>query len=95
MSLLSELRRRNVFKTGVAYVISAWVLIQVADIVLSTFDAPQWIMQSGIALSVVGFPVFLFLAWVFELTPAGFKRTDEVLKGNSPEQGVRLRKPNP
>ncbi len=78
MSLLSELQRRNVFRVSLAYVISAWVLIQVADIVLPTFDAPQWIMQSGIVLSVVGFPIVVILAWIYELTPEGVKRTDEV-----------------
>ncbi len=74
-SFWGELKRRNVFKVAVAYVVSAWVLIQVADIFLSTFDAPQWIMQAGIVLSVVGFPVFVILIWFYGPTPARVKPT--------------------
>jgi TolB-like protein/tetratricopeptide (TPR) repeat protein len=79
----TELRRRNVFRVSVAYAVVAWLLIQVADVVLPTFDAPQWIMQGFISLSILGFPVVVVLAWVYELTPMGLKRSDDVLRQTS------------
>lgn len=79
----TELRRRNVFRVSVAYAVVAWLLIQVADVVLPTFDAPQWIMQGFISLSILGFPIVVVLAWVYELTPMGLKRSDDVLRQTS------------
>ena len=73
MSLFNELKRRNVFRVGAAYAIFAWVLIQIIDTVLPTFDAPRWIIQTVTFLIILGFPVTLFLAWIFELTPQGLK----------------------
>ena len=73
MSLFSELKRRNVFKVGSAYVVVAFVLAQVADLVLPTFNAPDWVNQTIFFMLALGFPIALFLAWAFELTPAGIK----------------------
>lgn len=73
MSFWGELKRRNVFKVAVAYVVVAWLVIQVADIVLPTFEAPPWIMQVLIFLLVLGLPVAVVLAWAFELTPEGVR----------------------
>lgn len=73
MSLFSELKRRNVFKVGSAYVVVAFVLAQVADLVLPTFNAPDWVNQTIFFLLALGFPVALVLAWAFELTPGGIK----------------------
>jgi TolB-like protein len=68
------LKRRNVFKVGSAYVVVAFVLAQVADLVLPTFNAPSWVNQTIFFLLVLGFPVALVLAWALELTPDGIKR---------------------
>ena len=83
MSFVTELKRRNVFKVGVAYAIVAWLLIQVAAIVLPTFDAPRWVLQTFTFLIILGFPLALFLAWAFELTPEGIKPTRDVDKAQS------------
>jgi TolB-like protein/Tfp pilus assembly protein PilF len=78
MSFFGELRRRNVVKVGAAYLIVAWLLIQVAATVLPTFDAPRWAVQTLMFVVILGFPVALVLAWVYELTPEGIKRTADV-----------------
>ena len=77
-SVWGELRRRNVFKVAVAYAIVAWLLIQVADIVLPTFNAPDWIVPVFTVFLILGFPLILLFAWAFEVTPEGVKRTREV-----------------
>ena len=76
--LINELRRRNVFRSGAAYVVGAWLLIQVFDILLETFAAPVWTMRVIVVALAVGFPVVLILAWVYEITTQGVKRTAEV-----------------
>ncbi|NNC78407.1 MAG: hypothetical protein HKN77_10620, partial [Woeseiaceae bacterium] len=80
LSLWAELKRRNVVRVGVAYAVVGWLLIQVADVILSTFHAPPWVMQGFIALIILGFPIALVLAWIYELTPMGLKRSDDVLR---------------
>jgi len=75
VSFFTELKRRNVFKVGVAYAIVAWLLIQITATVLPTFDAPRWVLQSITFIIILGFPLALFLAWVYELTPEGIKAT--------------------
>ena len=66
---LAELRRRNVYKAAVAYVVVAWLLIQAASILLPTFDAPAWMMKVFVILLVLGFAPALIFAWAFEITP--------------------------
>jgi TolB-like protein/tetratricopeptide (TPR) repeat protein len=83
LSLWAELRRRNVFRVGAAYAVVGWLLIQVSDVILSTFQAPNWVIQSSIALVILGFPLALVLAWIYELTPMGLKRSDDVLRQTS------------
>jgi len=73
LSLIAELKRRNVFRVGVAYAIVAWLLVEVASVVLPTFKAPEWVMQVFTFLVLLGFPLALILAWAFELTPQGIK----------------------
>ena len=73
-----ELRRRNVFKVGIAYMVLAWLLIEIASTVLPAFKAPDWILQVFIFLLVAGLPVVLFIVWAFELTPEGIKRIEDV-----------------
>ncbi len=74
MSFIAELKRRNVFRVGVAYAIVGWLLIEVASVVLPTFEAPEWIMKAFAFLVILGFPLTLVIAWAFELTPEGIKR---------------------
>ena len=72
-NLFQELKRRKVFKVGTAYAVVTFVLVQVADLVLPTFDAPAWVLQSIIFLFVLGFPLGILLAWAYEVTPEGVK----------------------
>jgi TolB-like protein/DNA-binding winged helix-turn-helix (wHTH) protein len=72
-SFIAELKRRNVFRVAVAYGIVAWLLVEVASVVLPTFEAPHWVMKTLTFLVILGFPLSLILAWAFELTPEGIK----------------------
>jgi len=74
LSLFDELKRRKVFRVAIAYVVGAWVIVQVADVVADNFNAPDWVMQMIITLLVVGLPISLVLAWIFDLTPEGIIR---------------------
>ena len=78
MSFFSELKRRNVIRIGIAYAVGSWVLVEVLSVLLPTFDAPEWVLRAVILLLVAGLPVALLVAWVFELTPEGIKREDNV-----------------
>lgn len=80
MSLYGELRRRNVIKVSVAYIIVAWLLIQIADVILPTFVTPPWVMQVLVFFLALGLPVAILLAWAFEMTPDGIKATSSVEK---------------
>ena len=73
MSFYSELKRRNVFKVATAYAIVAWLLIQIVNNIMPTFDAPRWAVQTVIFIILIGFPISLILAWAYELTPEGIK----------------------
>ena len=83
MSLIAELKRRNVFRVGVAYGIVGWLLVEVASVVLPTFNAPEWAMQVFTFLVILGFPLALIVAWAFELTPEGIKRETAVSPAES------------
>ena len=78
MSFFTELKRRNVIRVGIAYAVAAWVLVEVSSVLLPTFDAPAWIMRAVVLVLVGGLPVALLVAWMFELTPEGVKREDNV-----------------
>lgn len=82
---LGELQRRNVYRVAVTYAVVSWVLIQVATQVFPFFEIPTWAVRVVVLLLVLGFPVALILAWAFELTPEGIKRTEEVL----PHESIR------
>src|SRR5216110_2319922 len=75
-SFFSELRRRNVYKVAVAYAVVGWLLIQVATQVFPFLEIPNWMIRLVILLTAFGFPVALIIAWAFELTPEGIKRTE-------------------
>jgi TolB-like protein/Tfp pilus assembly protein PilF len=77
-NFLAELKRRNVYKVAVAYAVAAWLVIQVASVVLPTFHAPEWTLQVIIALVVIGFPAALVCSWAFEITPEGIKLESEM-----------------
>ena len=74
----AELKRRNVYKVAVAYIVAGWALAQGLAQVLPVFSVPTWIIQLLVLLIVLGLPVALGLAWAFELTPEGLKRTEDV-----------------
>ena len=78
MSLIAELKRRNVFRVGVAYAIVAWLLVEVASVVLPALRLPEWTLTLLVFFVVAGFPLALIVAWAFELTPEGIKREAEV-----------------
>ena len=78
MSLFAELRRRNVFKVGAAYAIVAWLLIQVAANVFPALQLPAWTVTFVTAFLLIGFPIALLLAWAYEVTPEGIKKTRHV-----------------
>jgi TolB-like protein len=83
MSFIEELKRRNVFRVAVAYLVTAWLSLQAADIVLENIEAPGWIMQVFMLAIALGFPVALVLAWAFELTPEGLKKEKDVDRSES------------
>ena len=72
-----ELKRRNVYKVAIAYAVVAWLLMQVASQIFPFFEIPNWAVRLVVLLLVIGFPVALILAWAFELTPEGIKRTED------------------
>ena len=75
-SFFSELKRRNVYKVAVAYAVVGWLVIQISSTVLPTFHAPEWVVQTLTVLVALGFPIALVMAWAFEATPEGIKRTE-------------------
>ncbi len=82
-SFFAELRRRNVYKVAVAYVVVAWLLIQAASIFLPAFDAPSWVIKFLIVVIMLGFPIALVLSWALEITPEGIKRAEDVAPNES------------
>ena len=83
MGLIAELKRRNVFRVGVAYVLLAWVVIQVTDTVGPAINLPEWTLTVVTWFGVIGFPFAVFFAWAFELTPGGIKRERDVDRSES------------
>jgi TolB-like protein/Flp pilus assembly protein TadD len=81
--LFQELKRRNVFRVGVAYVVVAWLILQFTDLVLENVSAPEWVMQVFMLGLAIGLPIAVFFAWAFELTPEGLKSTGEVDRSES------------
>ncbi len=78
MSFFSELKRRNVTRVAIAYLVLSWLMAQVAEMLLETFGAPDWVFKTLLALFVIGFPFALFFAWAFELTPDGLKKEKDI-----------------
>jgi TolB-like protein len=78
ISFFEELKRRNVVRVGVVYLITAWLLAQVADLMLENFNAPDWVIQAILVVLIIGFPLALIFAWAFEMTPEGIKKEKDV-----------------
>ena len=77
-NFFAELKRRNVYKVAVAYAVVAWLVIQIATATFPVLELPNWATKFVIALAVIGFPIALVIAWAFEMTPEGMKRTEDV-----------------
>jgi TolB-like protein/Flp pilus assembly protein TadD len=77
-NFFAELKRRNVYKVAIAYAVVAWLLMQVASQIFPFFEIPNWAVRLVVLLLIIGFPVAMILAWAFELTPEGIKRTEDV-----------------
>jgi TolB-like protein len=83
MSFVAELQRRNVIRMAGLYLVGAWLIVQVAQAVLPAFEVPAWVLRAVILLLALGFVPALVFAWVFELTPEGLKRDEDVRPGQS------------
>ncbi|MEY2558758.1 MAG: hypothetical protein QOE34_2183, partial [Verrucomicrobiota bacterium] len=77
-NFFAEMRRRNLYKVAVAYGIVSWLVIQVATQVFPFFEIPAWCVRLVVVLLLLGFPIAMILAWAYELTPEGIKRTEDV-----------------
>ena len=87
-NIFGELRRRNVYKVAVTYAIVGWLLIQVATQVFPFLEIPNWAIRFVILVTAFGFPVALIIAWAFELTPEGIKRTEDADAARQRSRGV-------
>jgi len=75
-NFFAELKRRNVYKVAVAYAVVAWLLMQIASQIFPFFEIPNWAVRLVVLLLIIGFPIALIIAWAFETTPEGIKRTE-------------------
>ena len=82
-SLFNELKRRNVFRVAIAYIVATWLLLQVADVVLNNIEAPDWVFRAILLVVVLGFGLALIFAWAYELTPEGIKKEKDVDRSQS------------
>src|SRR5204863_8664814 len=77
-NFFAELKRRNVYKVAVAYAVIGWLVIQIATSTFPVLETPNWAAKLVIAVVLLGFPIALVIAWAFEMTPEGIKRTEDV-----------------
>ncbi|MBA3831548.1 MAG: tetratricopeptide repeat protein [Chthoniobacterales bacterium] len=87
-NFLTELKKRNVYKVAIAYGVVAWLLIQIASQIFPFFNIPNWAVRLVVLLSIIGFPVALIFSWVFEMTPEGIKRTEDVAPNETITRGT-------
>src|SRR5436305_1826598 len=78
INFFTELKRRNVYKVAVAYAVVGWLLVQITTQVFPIFEIPNWASRLIVLAIIIGFPIALVIAWAFELTPEGLKRTEHV-----------------
>jgi len=83
MSLFGELKRRNVFRVALAYLIAAWLVLQVSQLVLEAIEAPAWVLKVFLLIFALGLPIALLFSWAYELTPEGVKRESEIDRSSS------------
>jgi hypothetical protein len=83
MSFFDELKRRNVFRVGIAYAITAWLIAQIAGLAADSFGAPDWVMKMIITMLMLGAPIALVMAWAYELTPGGLRRESDIAPDQS------------
>ena len=83
MSFFSELKRRNVFRMALLYLVVSWLIMQVADVGISLLGLPAWTGRLVFLLLLIGLPLVLVFSWVYELTPEGLKREKEVERDRS------------
>ena len=83
MSFIAELKRRNVVRVGVAYTVISWLLAQVAEFAFENFGAPEWVLKTLVVVLLLGLPLALIFAWVFEMTPEGLKREKDIERDQS------------
>ncbi|MCH7895093.1 MAG: adenylyl cyclase, partial [Proteobacteria bacterium] len=83
MSFFRELKRRNVFRVAVAYAVVGWLLVEVASVLFPTFEAPAWVMKVFATVIILGFPLAMFFAWAYEITPEGLKKEKDVDRSQS------------
>ena len=91
---IAELKRRNVFRSAIAYLVIAWVVAQVSAIVLPTFNVPPYVMKTLLFILIIGFPISFVFAWVYELSPKGIKKIKNVeaekLKAERPKDQINI-----
>ena len=83
MSFFEELKRRNVIKVAVAYIVVGWLTAQVAEFATENFGAPEWVLKVFVVFLILGLPLVLIFAWAFEMTPEGLKRETEIDRSES------------
>src|SRR6188474_1047598 len=83
MSLISELKRRNVFRVALLYLVAGWVILQVSQLLFDVLKLPDWTSRLVLGLLMLGFPLALIFSWVYELTPEGLKREHEIDRNQS------------
>ncbi|MGB5665066.1 tetratricopeptide repeat protein [Eudoraea sp.] len=91
MNFIDELKRRNVIKATIAYIVVAWVLLQVLTSVLPNFETPPWVLKTLLFLIAIGLPVWVIFSWVYEITPEGLKKTVKVSKDQSITEATNRR----
>ncbi len=91
-NIFGELKRRNVIRVALAYIVTAWLLLQLTAVVLNNIEAPNWLFQSIMLLLAIGFPIALLFAWAYEMTPVGLRKEKDVDRSQSitPTTGRKL-----
>jgi len=83
LSFFEELKRRNVFRVGIAYAITTWLIAQIAGLAADSFGAPDWVMKMLITILLLGFPIAMVMAWAYEMTPEGLRRDEGDAPGDT------------
>ena len=94
-SLFAELKRRNVFRVGIAYTLVAWLLLQAVDVVAPILALPVWVPRLVLLLLAIGLPLALFFVWAYEITPEGLKLEKDVDRSQSIALGTGPSAPSP